>query len=79
MLKILQIRLQQYVNHELPDVQAGLRKDRGTRDQVANIYWIIAKAREFQKNSYFCLIDYSKVFDCMDHNKQWKILKEKGI
>ena len=69
MLKILQARLQQYVNHELPDVQAGFRKGRGTRDQRANIHWIIEKAREFQKNIYFCLIDYVKAFDCVDHNK----------
>ena len=69
MLKILQARLQQYVNHELPDVQAGFRKGRGTRDQISNIYWIIQKAREFQKNIYFCLIDYTKAFDCADHNK----------
>ena len=69
MLKILQTRLQQYVNHELPDVQAGLRKGRGTRDQIANICWIINKAREFQKNIYFCFIDYVKAFDCVDHNK----------
>ena len=69
MLKILQARLQQYVNHELPDVQAGFRKARGTRDQIANIYWIIGKARQFQKNIYFCFIDYAKAFDCVDHNK----------
>ena len=69
MLKILQARLQQYANHELPDVQAGFRKSRGTRDQIANICWIIKKAREFQENIYFCLIDHAKVFDCMDHNK----------
>ena len=79
MLKILQARLQQYVNHELPDVQAGFRKGRGTRDQIANICWIIEKAREFQKNIYFCFIDYTKAFDCVDHNKPWKILKEMGI
>ena len=79
MLKILQARLQQYVNRELPDVQAGLRKGRGTRDQIANIHWIIKKAREFQKNIYFCFIDYAKAFDCVDHNKLWKILKEMGI
>ena len=79
MLKILQARLQQYVNHELPDVQAGVRKGRGTRDQIANICWIIERAREFQKNIYFCFIDYAKVFDCVDHNKLWKILKEMGI
>ena len=76
MLKILQARLQQYVNFELPDVQAGFRKGRGTRDQIANIHWIIEKAREFQKNIYFCFIDYAKAFDCVDHNKLWKILKE---
>ena len=76
MLKILQARLQQYVNRELPDVQAGFRKDRETRDQIANICWIIEKAREFQKNIYFCFIDYSKAFDCVDHNKLWKILQE---
>ena len=79
MLKILQARLQQYVNRELPDVQAGFRKGRGTRDQIANIRRIIEKAREFQKNIYFCFIDYAKVFDCADHNKLWKILKEMGI
>ena len=79
MLKILQARLQQYMNQELPDVQAGLRKGRGTRDQIANIHWIIEKAREFQKNIYFCFIDYSKAFDCVDHNKLWKILKDTGI
>ena len=72
MLKILQSRLQQYVNHELPDVQAGFRKGRGTRDQIVNIRWIIEKAREFQKNIYFCFIDYAKDFDCADHNKLWK-------
>ena len=77
MLKILQVRLQQYVNHELPDVQAGFKKDRGTRDQIANIHWIIEKARKFQKN--ICSIDYAKIFDCVDHNKLWKILKEMGI
>ena len=76
MLKILQIRLQQYVNHELPDVQAGFRKSRGTRYQIANICWIIKKGREFQKNIYFCFIDYAKAFDCVDHNKLWKILKD---
>ena len=75
MLKILQARLQQYVNHELPDVQAGFRKSRGNRDQIANICWIIEKAREFQKNIYFCFIDYAKAFDCVDHNKLWKIWK----
>ena len=74
MLKILQARLQQYVNHELPDVQAGFRKGRGTRDQIANICWIIKKAREFQKIIYFCFIDYAKAFDCVDHHKLWKIL-----
>ena len=78
-LKILQARLQQYMNHELLDVQAGFRKDRGTRDQIANISWIIKKAREFQKNVYFCFIDYAKAFDCVDHKKLWKILKEMGI
>ena len=76
MLKILQVRLQQYVTRELPDVQAGFRKGRGTRDQIANICWIIKKAREFQKNIYFCFIDYLKAFDCVDQNKLWKILKE---
>ena len=76
MLKILQARLQQYMNHELPDVQAGFRKVRGTRDQIANIHWIIKKAREFQKNIYFCFIDYAKAFDCVDHKKLLKILKE---
>src|SRR5574342_597644 len=79
MLKILQARLQQYMNCELPDVQAGFRKGRGTRDQIANICWIIEKAREFPKNIYFCFIDYAKAFGCMDHNKLWKILKEMGI
>ena len=79
MLKILQVRLQQYVNRELPDVQAGFRKGRGTRDQTANVRSIIEKAREFQKNIYFCFIDYAKAFDCVDHNKLWKILKEIGI
>ena len=79
MLKILQPRLQQYVNHELPDVQAGFRKGRGTRDQMANICWIIEKARELQKNIYFCFIDYAKAFDSMDRNKLWKILQEVGI
>ena len=76
MLKILQARLQQYVNHELPDVQAGFRKGRGTRDQIANICWIIRKAREFQKNIYFCFIDYAKAFDCVDHNKLWKTQRD---
>ena len=79
MLKILQARLQQYMNRELPDVQAGFRKGRETRDQIANICWIIEKAREFQKNVCFCFIDYAQAFDCMDHNKLWKILKEVGI
>ena len=79
MLKILQGRLQQYVNHEVPDVQAGFRKGRGTRDQIANICWIIEKAREFQKNIYFCFIDYTKAFDCVDQKKLWEILKEMGI
>ena len=79
MLKILQARLQQYVNHELPDVQVGFRKVRGTRDQIANICWIIKKAREFQKNIYFCFIDYAKAFDCVDHNKLSKILQEMRI
>ena len=79
MLKILQARLQQYVNHELPDVQAGFRKVRGTRDQIASICWIMEKAREFRKSISFCFIDYVKAFDCVDHNELWKILKEKGI
>ena len=79
MLTILQARLQQYVNCKLPDVQAGFRKSRGTRDQIANICWIIEKARELQKNIYFCFMDYAKAFDCVDHNKLWKILKEMGI
>ena len=79
MLKILQARLQQYMNYELPDVQAGFRKGRGTRDQIANIHSIIEKAREFQKNIYFCFIDYAKDFNCVDHNKLWKILQEMGI
>ena len=79
MLKILQVRFQKYVNHKLPDLQAGFRKDRGTRDRIANIRWIIGKAREFQKNIYFCFIDYCKAFDCVDHNKLWKILREMGI
>ena len=79
MFKILQARLQQYANHELLDVQAGFRKVRGTRDQIANICWIIEKPREFQKNIYYCFIDYAKDFDCVDHNKLWKILKELGI
>ena len=79
MLKILQVRLQQYVKCELPDVQAGFRKGRGTRDQIANIYWIIEKIREFQKTIYFCFIGYTKAFDCMDHKKLWKIPQEMGI
>ena len=79
MLKILQARLQQYVYRELPDVQAGFRKGRGTRDQIANICWIIKKAREFQKNIYFCFIDYAKAFDCVGHKKLGKILREMGI
>ena len=79
MLKILQVRLQQYMNCELPDVQVGFRKGRGTRDQIANICWTIEKAREFQKNIYFCFIDYTKAFDCVDHNELRKILKERGI
>ena len=78
MVKILQARLQQYMNHELPDVQCGFRKGKGTRDQIANICWIIEKATEFQKNIYFCFIDYTKAFDCVDHNKPWKILKVMG-
>ena len=79
MLKILQASFQQDMNHELPDVQAGFRKGRGTRDQIGNIGWIIEKAREFQKNIYFCFIDYAKTLDCVDHNKLWKILKEMEI
>ena len=79
MLKILQAKLQQYMNRQLPDVQPGFRKGRGTRDQIANICWIIKKAREFQKNMYFCFIDYAKAFDCVNHSKLWKILKEMGI
>ena len=79
MLKILQARLQQYMNHELPDVQARFRKGRGARDQIANIHWIIKKARELQKNIYFWFIYYAKAFDCVDHNNLWKILKEMGI
>ena len=79
MLKILQARFPQNMNDELPDVQAGFRKDRGTRDQIVNIRWIIKKARKFQKNIYFCFIDYAKAFYCVDHNKLWKILKEMGI
>ena len=78
-LKTLQARLQQYVNHELPDVQAGFIKGRGSRDHIANIRWIIEKVREFQKSIYFCFIDYAKAFECVDHNKLWKILKEMGI
>ena len=79
MLKILQARLQQYMNCELPDVQAGFRKGIGSRDPIANTCWIIKKAREFQKNIYSCFIDYTKIFDCVDHNKLWKILQEMGI
>ena len=79
MLKILQARFQQYVNYELPDVHTGFRKGRGTRDQIVNIHWITKKAREFQKNIYFCFIDYGKAFDCVDQDKLWKILKEMGI
>ena len=79
MLKILQANLQQYVDHEIPDVQARFRKGRGTRDQIANIHWIIEKAREFQKNIYFCFIDYAKALDCVDHSKLWKILQEMEI
>ena len=79
MLKIIQAKLQQYMNHEIPDVQAGFRKGKGTRDQIAKIHWIIEKARGFQKNIYFSFIDYAKSFDCVDHNKLWKILKEMGI
>ena len=79
MLRILQARFQQYMNHELPDIQLGFRKSRGTRDQIANICWFIEKAREFQKNICFCFIDYVKAFECVDHNKLWKILKEMGI
>ena len=79
MLKILQPRLQQYLKQELPDVQAGLEKGRGTKDKIANICWIIERAREFQKNIYFSFIDYAKAFDCVDHNQLWKILKEMGI
>ena len=78
-LKILQARLQQYANCEIPDVQAGFRKGRGTRDQIVNIHWIIKKARELEKNIYFCFIDYTKTFDCVDHNKPWKILQKMGI
>ena len=79
MLKVLQVRLQQYVNHELPDVQAGFRKGRGTRGQIASICWIMEKAREFQKNIDFCFMDYAKAFDCVDHNKLWNIFQEMGI
>ena len=79
LLKILEVRLQQYVNHEFPDIQTGFRKGRRTRDQVANICWIIEKAREFQKNIYFCFIDYAKSFDCVDHNRLWKLLQERGV
>ena len=79
MLKILQARLQQYVNHEIPDVRAAFRKGRGIRDQIVNIHWIMEKAREFQKNICVCFIDYAKAFDCVDHNKLWKILQEMGI
>ena len=79
MLKVLQARLQQYVNQELSDVEAGFLKDRGTRDQIANTHWVIEKARQFQKNIYFCFIDYTKAFDCVDPNKLWKILQEMGI
>ena len=79
MLKILQAKLQQYMNREFPDVQVRFRKDRGTRDQIANIHWITEKTREIQKNIYFCFIDYAKAFDCVDHNKLWEILKEMGI
>ena len=79
MLKILQARLQQYVNREIPDIQVGFRKGRGTKDQIPNIHWIIKKAREFQENIYFCFIEYGKAFDCVDHNKLWEILKEMGI
>ena len=79
MLKILHARLQLYMNHEFPDVQDGFRKGRGTRNQIANICWSIKKARQFQKNIYFCFIDYAKAFDCLDHNILWKILQEMGI
>ena len=79
MLKILQARLQQYMNRELPDVEAGFRQGRGTRDQIANIHWIMENGREFQKNIYFCFIDYAKALDCVDRNKLWKILKDMGI
>ena len=79
LLKILQARLQQYINGELPDIQSGFRKGRGTRDQIANMHWIMEKAKEFQKNNYFCFIDYGKAFDCVDHNQLWTILHEMGI
>ena len=79
MLKIIQASLQQYMDHEVPDIQHGFRQGRGTRDQISRIHWVIEKAREFQKNIYFCFIDYAKVFNCVDHNKLWKILKEIGI
>ena len=79
MFKILHVRLQQYMNHELPDVQAGFRKSSGTRDQISNIHWIIEKENKFQKNIYFCFTDYAKVFDCVDQNKPWKILQQMGI
>ena len=79
MLKVLQAKLQQYMNCELPDVQAGFRKGRGTRDQIASICWIMEKARELQKNIYYCFIDYTTAFDCVDHNKLWKIVKEMGL
>ena len=79
MFKIIQARLQLYMSHELPDVQAGFQKGRGTRDQIANIHWIIKKSREFQRNIYFCFIDYAKAFDCVDHKRLWKIVKEMGI
>ena len=79
LLKIIQARLQQYVNCELPDVQGGFSKSRGATDQIANIHWIIEKAREFQRNIYFCFIDYAKAFNCVDHNKLWKFLQEMGI
>ena len=79
MLKVLQARLQQYMDHELPDIQADFRKGRGIRDQISNICWIMEKGGKFQKNIYFCFIDYAKAFDCVDHNQLWKILKEMGI
>ena len=78
MLKILQARLQEYMNHKLPEVQAGFRKGRGTRDQIVNIHWVIEKVKKFQKNIYFCFMDYAKAFDCVDHNKLWKILERDG-